>query len=63
VTAPQPTTDALLMSVRETARRMSISIRKLHAITRAGEIPCVRIGSRVLYSPASIQAWIQKHER
>lgn len=48
----------LLMDAHDTAKALSISERKLWELTDRGEIPCVRIGRRVLYSPQTLQRWI-----
>ena len=48
----------LLMDTHETARALSISERKLWELTNKGQIPCVRIGRRVLYDPRALQVWI-----
>lgn len=52
-------TPRLLITPREAAFALSISTRKLWSLTNAGEIPCVRLGRAVRYSPAALQAWIQ----
>lgn len=40
----------LLLTTPEAARNLSVSPRKLWALTASGEIPCVRIGRAVRYS-------------
>ncbi len=53
----------LLLSAPETAETMSISVRKLWSITDPrGDLPAVKIGSRILYSTKAIEAWIAKKE-
>ena len=54
---------ALLVDRHEAARLLAISTRTLWAMTKAGEIDCVRIGKSVRYSPAAIQAWIARKTR
>ena len=49
---------ALLLNAHEAALALRISERNLWAKTKAGEVPHVRIGGRVLYSPAHLQEWI-----
>lgn len=53
----------LLLTPNEAARALSISPRTLWTLTHSGQIPFVRIGWLVRYSPADLQAWIdsQKH--
>lgn len=53
------THEKLLLSASETARVLSISERTLFSMTAPrGSIPAVRMGSRVLYSVAALQSWI-----
>jgi len=58
-TSDQP---PLALRPRDAARRLGISPRTLWEWTRAGIIPCVRIGSGrrkvVLYSVAELQSWL-----
>jgi predicted DNA-binding transcriptional regulator AlpA len=48
----------LLLDAHDTAEALSISERKLWELTNQGDIPCVRIGRRVLYAPHALRAWI-----
>lgn len=51
--------DTLLLSAREAARQLSVSTRTLWALTQPrGTLPCVRVGSRVLYSRQTLVEWI-----
>ena len=50
----------LLLDAHETARALSVSQRTLWGLTNRGEIPCVRIGRRVLYDPRALQSWIER---
>lgn len=50
----------LLLSPKEAAAALGISPRLLWSKTKIGEIPCLRIGKAVRYSPASLQAWIDR---
>ena len=56
-------TDPLLVSVGHAAAQMSISTRKLWNMTKAGEVPHVRIGRRVMYRPEALRAWLAKLEQ
>ena len=52
-----------LLSVAETARALNLSRKKLWQITAPrGDLPCIKIGTRVLYSPADIMAWIERQK-
>jgi hypothetical protein len=48
----------LLFSVAEAAKALSISTRTLwtHSQPR-GQIPCVKLGARTLYSPDALKEW------
>lgn len=49
----------LLLSVIEAAAALSICQKTLYSNTcPRGTIPCVKIGTRVLYDPADLRAWI-----
>ncbi len=48
----------LLLKPRDAAEALSISPRKLWAMTNCGEIPCVRFGRSVRYDPADLREWI-----
>ena len=50
----------LLLVPKEAAAALGISPRLLWSKTKIGEIPCMRIGKAVRYSPAALQAWIDK---
>lgn len=59
-TIPTP----LALRPRDAARMLGISPRTLWAWTRAGIVPCVRVGTgkrkTVLYSVADLQAWLTR---
>ena len=50
----------LLLKVRDAARTLTLSERKLWALTNSGDVPCVRIGRAVRYSPADLVNWIDE---
>ena len=54
----KPPDDRMLISEREAARRLSLTTRTLFSLRMAGELPYVRIGSRVLYAPADLAVFI-----
>jgi excisionase family DNA binding protein len=62
--APQPTPVAagFLLTPRETAKRLAISERHLHRLTRSGHLPCVRVGKCVRYNVETIQQWVRETE-
>ena len=48
----------MLLSARAASKTLSICERSLWGVTKRGEIPCIRIGRRVLYDPRDLRAWI-----
>ena len=55
------TPETTLLSIRDTAKRLSISEKTLFNLTKAGRLKAVRIGPRcVRYSLADIQAFIDR---
>lgn len=54
--------DGFLLTPRETAKRLAISERHLFQLTRAGELPHVRVGKCVRYSIETIQKWVRETE-
>ena len=46
------------MLTARAAAALSISERTLHTRTKAGEVPHVRVGHRVLYPVDVLEAWI-----
>lgn len=53
-------TGRMLITPAEAAFALSVSERKLWSMTNAGEIPCVRLGRAVRYSPTDLQDWIDQ---
>jgi excisionase family DNA binding protein len=50
----------LLLTAAEAAQALAVSERTLWQLTRDGEIPRVCIGRNVRYSPADLQAFIER---
>ncbi len=57
------TPERLLVTPREAAKVLSISERSLHAWTKAGLIPRVRIGKSVRYSLQTLRDFIEESEK
>lgn len=55
-----PAAVTLLLRPRDAANALAISQRKLWELTRCGDVPAVRIGRAVRYSPADLAAWIDR---
>ena len=55
----ETTVPKLLFSAEEAAQALSICQKTLWSSTKPrGDVPCVRIGTRVLYDPADLRSWI-----
>jgi excisionase family DNA binding protein len=48
----------LALRAREAAEILSVSERTLWTWTRAGVVPCKKVGGVVLYSVADLQKWL-----
>ena len=60
---PDSTSPKLLLTVREAAAALSVSERTLWGLTAPrGDLPCVRVGARVLYSVDTLRAWVAKRQ-
>ena len=55
--------EPLLIGAADAAKLLSISSKTLwnHTVPR-GDIPCVTIGTRVLYSPPDLKTWIEREK-
>lgn len=51
--------ERLLWPEAHAAKMLSVSPRTLFAYRTAGRIPFLKIGGRVLYSPAALAAWVE----
>lgn len=50
--------ELLAVSAAEAARMLGISERHLWTITNRGQVPCVRLGKRVLYVVTQLREWL-----
>ena len=49
-----------LMSIREVAGRTGLCEKSIwNATAPRGTLPCVKLGSRILYRPEDVAAWIE----
>ncbi len=62
MTAPTDT-PRLLLSAREAAAALNVSERTLWSLTRAGDVPHVRLRSRVLYRLCSLADYAAAQEQ
>ncbi len=51
----------LLISAVQAAKELGISPRNLWTQTQSGTIPSIKLGRRVMYSPSSLQDWVNKN--
>ena len=62
--APPPLpSPPLALTPEQAAAALTIGVRLLWSETNAGRIPCVRIGRRVVYPVAVLEAWLAKQAR
>ena len=54
------TTERLLLTPKEAAASLSICERTLYSLTKAGELPVVRIRRAVRYDVADLRAYIEQ---
>ncbi len=48
-----------LLTIPETAKVLKISTSSLYRLTSQRKIPFIKIGSRVIFQPDKIQAWLE----
>ena len=49
-----------LLTPEQTARFLAISPRKLHSMTQAKELPCIRMGRALRYRRCDLDTWLAK---
>ncbi len=54
--------NALLISERDAALKLGVSERTMFNMRQDGEVPFVRVRTRIMYSPAALQKWIESRE-
>ena len=55
-----PMMEPLLLTPRDATKALSICDRTLYALTKAGELPVVRIGRAVRYNVQDLKDFIEK---
>ena len=59
-----PAASAMLLTSREAAAALRLSLRSLQSLTRAGLIPAVRIGPRTIrYRREALAEWLAAKEK
>ncbi len=53
-----PANPPLLLTDREAAEALRVTTRTMLNLRNAAGLPFVRIGSRIMYRPADLAAWI-----
>lgn len=56
----KPKVERLGVSKAEAARMLGLSESTVHHLTQSGELPCKRVGRRVLYSVKTLQQFLDK---
>ena len=51
----------LLLTSRQAATALAICSRTLWSLKNKGEIPCVKVGGLVRFSPDDLREWIKMH--
>jgi hypothetical protein len=59
---PTKSNTQTLLSRHDAAARLSISLATLDRLTRAGELPRVKLSGKVLYRPESLDAFARSKE-
>lgn len=54
-------TARLVLSEREAAAALSISVRHLQRLRRAGRVPFIRLGARVAYPVRLLESWLSEN--
>lgn len=52
-----------LLSVKEAAELLGLRVPTIYKYVCQRAIPYVKIGTRVLFDPARLEAWVKRHER
>lgn len=52
-----------LWTVEEVAVFLGVHVQTVYEKSRLGEIPSIKIGSRLRFRPAEIQAWVDAQKR
>ena len=55
--------DKLLLSPKEAAQKLGIGRSKIYELAASRELPVVRIGKLVKFSPGSLNSWIKAAEK
>lgn len=59
----EPTPEEKLLTARQVAEKLQVSVRTLRTITDTGELPCIRIRGSVRYDKRMVDAYISRCAR
>ena len=51
--------DEPLWKVEDAAAFLRLSLKAVYGLVEAGQLPCVRIGTRIRFVPAVLAAWVE----
>ena len=63
LTPPDADTPHDLLTVNECAKRLRVSVCTIYDKARRGELPSLKLGARVLFPKADLDAWMSKEVR
>ena len=55
--------EAPFLTAREVAARLRVNVATVRNWTRRRQIPCVRVGGRVIFSSAALDEWLRRRTR
>ncbi|MFG0319485.1 MAG: helix-turn-helix domain-containing protein [Planctomycetota bacterium JB042] len=58
-----PSAPALALRAPEAARALGVGVRHLWTLTKAGEVPHVRLGTTVVYPVGALEEWLARRAR
>ena len=54
---------ARLVTPEELAQAMSVSRGQVYKLAKAGDLPCIRIGTSVRFEPRDVRVYVQAHKQ
>ena len=61
--AETQTIEPLLLTAKQAAKALAVCERTLYGLTKAGELPVVRIGRAVRYDLVDLRGWIERAKK
>ena len=50
-----------LLTIEEAASFLAVSRRQVYTLLERGDLPAVRVGTRVRFIPADVRAYLERH--